>query len=513
MDDPSASSGPPSQDDAEPGDLVVASGGSPRPRLMVLAIIVVLAVLGATSIAVGARYVQGYQDSRDFTVDPAPALAVPAIEVPAAAWEDSPLDGSGVAAALDQLAEDPALGSLAGHVSDPYTRTVLWARDPAEPRTPASATKVLTAAAALLALPLDQRVSTRVIEGPGPGELILASEGDVTLGSRPAGEATYYEGAARLDDLVAQLRAAGAEASRIVVDASAFSGPAMARGWEDASISEGYITPMEPVMLDGGRIIPTEPESPRHTEPALAAGQQLAERLGLPAASVVVADAEGLTTDGRVLAEVASAPLLTRLRQLMHESDNVLAEAVGREIAIAEDEPPSFRGVARAIRAVLARNGFITEGLELEDASGLSTSNRITVALLDSVLSAAVGTVGRASGEASEIDSAAALRTVRLRPLLDLLPVAAGSGTLAERFIGDSSAGGAGWIRAKTGTLDGVSALVGYAATTNGRIVTFAFLSTESNAFEARPALDTAAARLRDIAVTDSAATPDDGGN
>ncbi|WP_149360436.1 D-alanyl-D-alanine carboxypeptidase/D-alanyl-D-alanine endopeptidase [Lolliginicoccus suaedae] len=513
MDDPDASSGAPSEDEAGPGDPAPARRGSPQRRLMVLAIVVVLAVLGATSIAVGARYVQGYQASRGFTVDPAPEPVVPPIEAPAVPWDDSPLDGSRAAAALDELAEDPALGSLAGHVSDPYTRTVLWARDPATPRTPASATKILTAAAALLALPADQRISTRVLAGSSPGEIILASEGDVTLASSPVGTATYYEGAARLDDLVAQLEAAGAEPSSIVVDTSSFTGPAMARGWEDASIVEGYITPMEPVMLDGGRIIAAEPESPRHAEPALAAGQQLAERLGLPSEAVSVADADDPAAVGRVLAEVGSAPLLTRLRQLVHESDNVLAEAVGREIAIAEGEPPSFRGVARAIRTVLARNGFITEGLDLEDASGLSTSNRITVALLDSVLSAAVGTVGPASGEARETDSAAALRTVRLRPLLDLLPVASGSGTLAERFSGAAGSDGAGWIRAKTGTLDGVSALVGYAATTNGRIVTFAFISTGSNAFEARPVLDAAAARLRDIVGTESTATPDDGGN
>lgn len=513
MDDADASSGAPSQGGAEADGPAPGSGGAPQRRLMVLAIILVLAVLGATSVAVGARYVQGYQDSRDFTVDPAPALVVPDIEVPAAAWDDSPLDGSRAAAALDQLAEDPALGSLSGHVSDPYTRTVLWARDPATPRTPASATKVLTAAAALLAVPTGQRISTRVLAGSSPGELVLASEGDVTLSSSAAGAATYYEGAARLDDLVAQIRAAGVEASRIVVATSAFSGPAMARGWEDESIAEGYIAPMDPVMVDGGRILPTEPESPRHTEPALAAGSLLAERLGLPTDAVVVADAEDMPETGRVIAEVASAPLLTRLRQLMHESDNVLAEAVGREIAIAEGEPASFRGVARSIRAVLARNGFLTDGLELEDASGLSTDNRITVALLDSVLAAAVGTVGRASGEASEIDSESALRTVRLRPMLDLLPVAAGNGTLAERFAGASSSGGAGWVRAKTGTLEGVSALVGHAATTNGRIVTFAFISTGSNAFEARPALDAAAARLRDIVGTESTATPDDGGN
>ena len=84
-----------------------------------------------------------------------------------------------------------------------------------------------------------------------------------------------------------------------------------------------------------------------------------------------------------------------------------------------------------------------------------------------------------------------------LRPLLDYLPVAGGTGTLAVRFQ-EGDRRGAGWVRAKTGTLEGVSTLTGYTATRDGRVLTFALMSQDSMPFEARPALDAIAAELQE---------------
>ena len=52
------------------------------------------------------------------------------------------------------------------------------------------------------------------------------------------------------------------------------------------------------------------------------------------------------------------------------------------------------------------------------------------------------------------------------------LPLACGDGTLQQRFCATPAAGR---VFAKTGTLDGVSSLAGYATTASGRPVTFAF--------------------------------------
>ena len=77
------------------------------------------------------------------------------------------------------------------------------------------------------------------------------------------------------------------------------------------------------------------------------------------------------------------------------------------------------------------------------------------------------------------------------------MPVGGVSGTLAGRY-GDS--GGAGWVRAKTGTLDGTSALAGYTVTEGGGVLTFVMLSNEASLLPARAAADAAAAKLHAIA-------------
>jgi D-alanyl-D-alanine carboxypeptidase/D-alanyl-D-alanine-endopeptidase (penicillin-binding protein 4) len=65
----------------------------------------------------------------------------------------------------------------------------------------------------------------------------------------------------------------------------------------------------------------------------------------------------------------------------------------------------------------------------------------------------------------------------RLAAILTGLPVAGFSGTLSGRFGGLASAG-AGLIRAKTGTLDGVVALAGYLQDNSGATLVFATIVT-----------------------------------
>ncbi|MBN4925328.1 D-alanyl-D-alanine carboxypeptidase/D-alanyl-D-alanine-endopeptidase [Hoyosella rhizosphaerae] len=470
-----------------------------RQWAVTASILVTVAVLVVTALLVTGQYVRSIHESRGFTVDPAPGLTVPTPAIVANPFDAPEPTKEAVAAALAPYLSDPDLGSLAGHITDAITGTVLWTQDPTTARVPASSTKILTAAAALLALPHNTRVTTKVVRGEAPGEVILVGGGDVTLSAQPLGESTYYWDAPRLDDLVNQLETAGTEVTAVQVDSSAYDGPKMAREWLTQSIDDGFIAPIEPVMLDGGRLIATEPESPRSTEPARAAAQTLASRLGLDAAAIEAVAEQTAAPDAEVLAEVASAPLLTRIRQFMVESDNVLAEAVGREIAIAAGETPSFRGTSRAIRSTLATNGLLTDGVTLEDASGLSRRNQISVAVIDSVISTSVGTVRSDEQGRATVAPANAAVVVKLRPLLDTFPVAAGSGTLETRFDSDASTPGVGWVRAKTGTLDGVSALAGYTVTRSERILTFAFISSDSNAFASRPALDALAAQLRTL--------------
>ena len=435
---------------------------------MALAMLVVLAGVG---IAAG---LFGVGSSSPGEPGPALITAQMAISpVPA----DAPVpDSAALAAALASALANPDLGELTGQVSDPATGEVLWQQGATTPRTPASVTKSLTSAAALLTMPLDHRLTTTVVRGAEQGDVVLVGGGDPTLTATPRGQEGYFEGAAHIEDLAEQVRAAGITPTSVTVDVRRYSGPEMAQGWFDADIGGGNVAPMQPVMLDGGRLDPTQDLSQRSADPALEAGRALAESLGVDGSAVSLGSAPG---EAEQLASVQSQTLETLIRQAMVDSDNVLAEALGREVAVSAGKPASFTGGVGAVLDALRQAGIDTAGATLHDLSGLSVDDLLPARLLDDLFAAA----------ASEGQP-------KLRPLLDSLPIAGGTGTLEDRYDG-SAAGAAGWARAKTGTLSGVSTLAGIVTDMDNRVLAFALMSGGTPPESARPALDEVAAVLR----------------
>ncbi|MPY79161.1 MAG: D-alanyl-D-alanine carboxypeptidase/D-alanyl-D-alanine-endopeptidase [Actinophytocola sp.] len=386
---------------------------------------------------------------------------------------------AGVSAALEKAASSSALGTLSGSVVDPVTDKVLWQQDAGKPLPPASTTKLLTSAAALLSVDHTATLTTSVVEGPEPGSVVLVAGGDPTLSSASKGEATAYTDAARLDDLVKQVRKSAGDVSTVYLDTSAYEGGSRASGWVPGDAPSTYAAPIEPGMLDGGRTDPYNDESMRIGDPAGALADEFADRLGAK-----VGGSAGSTARGaKVIGEVHSAPLPVLIEDLLTESDNVLAEAVARQVAIANDKPPSFDGAATATKQVLSDAGFDVSGVTLDDGSGLSSDNAIPATLLSDILAAAAG---------KPTDPT----TAKLRPLLAGLPVAGGTGTLDDRYLG-SGAQGKGWVRAKTGTLSGVNTLAGVVLTKSGRVLVFSLMSSGTNPLAARPALDAVASSLR----------------
>jgi serine-type D-Ala-D-Ala carboxypeptidase/endopeptidase (penicillin-binding protein 4) len=242
-------------------------------------------------------------------------------------------------------------------------------------------------------------------------------------------------------------------------------------------------------MLDGGREDPAQEVSPRAAKPATAAAAELARRLGADPDAVTVGSAP---PGAAVLGDVSSPPVQDLVATALQRSDNVLAETLAREVARATGAQASFSGASQAVLSVLRRHGFDVNGATLVDGSGLSVDDAVPATLLADLLSAAA-----APDESTVADkSTAQQRTVALRPLLVGLPVAGGSGTLADRYHG-SAAGGRGWVRAKTGTLTGVNSLAGTVLAAEGRVLVFALLSNGPNPASVRPRLDTLAAGLR----------------
>jgi serine-type D-Ala-D-Ala carboxypeptidase/endopeptidase (penicillin-binding protein 4) len=477
---------------------------------VVVAVLVVAAVVG---LGVGLGFTTLTQQlaaaSAPATMPPpAPLLPRPALRP---ATDDGPAPTpAGVGAVLDPMIAPGGLGTLAGEVVDPATGVVLWQRHPTEALVPGSTAKLLTASAALLTLDHQERFHTTVLAGADPGTVVLRGGGDPTLSGVAHGAETGYPGAARLDDLVSQVRAAvHSPISRVLVDVSRYTGDALAPGWLPADVAGGYIAPIEPVMLDGGRADPHQDISPRAAKPATAAAAELARRLGADPDTVTLGSA---LPGAAVLGDVSSPPVQDLVATALRQSDNVLAETLAREVARATGVQPSFAGASQAVLTVLARHGFDVRGAVLVDGSGLSTSDAVPATLLTALLGAAAAPdqpashAARAGGAGNRTTAGGAgnrttdgvnqSRTVALRPLLVGLPVAGGSGTLADRYHGPS-APGRGWVHAKTGTLTGVNSLAGTVLDTDGRILVFALLSNGPNPASVRPRLDALAAELR----------------
>jgi D-alanyl-D-alanine carboxypeptidase/D-alanyl-D-alanine-endopeptidase (penicillin-binding protein 4) len=452
-----------------------------------MAVIVVAVVFALTLLLLNLPFGAQTSEERAASVspEPSPITATPQV---APLPDDAPIPSTaGLSAALAGPLADPDLGRFTGIVHDAKTGDVLWSSNENAPMTPASTTKVLTAAAAMIALPDDHRVETRVVKGDRDGQIVVIAGGDTTLTAQPVGAPVFYAGGARIDDIAEQVRRSGVPVSSIVVDTSIYSGDLLAKGWFPADIAGGSLAPMEPLMLDGARSNPLVDESPRSTTPALDVGRALASALGVDPGAV----SSGRAPQGAdQLASVQSAPLRQRLGQMMGLSDNLLAESIGREIALDEGKPASFSGAVDAVVSTLTTAGFNVNGVSLQDVSGLSVDNVIPARVLGDVVTAAA-----TDSDPSSSDSTAQ-RDEELRPMLDYLPVAGATGTLADRYAsGDRTA--AGWLRAKTGTLSTASALAGYVVDASGRVLTFALMSNDRPPEVGRPALDAVASTLR----------------
>jgi len=384
---------------------------------------------------------------------------------------------AGLQRVLGPLLADPRLGpGITASVSDAETGRTLYGVRPTVPVPPASTAKVVTAVAVLAAVGPDARLVTRAVAGAAPGEVVLVGGGDPTL---TAGRAGAYPGAARLDVLAAAVRTAlrGTRPTRVVVDGSLWTGPLLGPGWDADVVGAGYGAPATAVMLDGGRVSPRSLR--RTTVPDLSAGRALARLLRVPASAVV----RGTAPPGAPqLGSVSSPPVATLVELMLQRSDNVLAEALARRVAVARGAPASFAGAAGATRAVITDLGLDVSGQLLVDGSGLSRGNRLTADLLTRLLVAA-----------------AAPDQPRLRAVLSGLPVAAWSGTLEKRFVRGAALPAAGLVRAKTGTLSGVSALAGVVVDADGRQLAFAVVASRvppGGRLGAEAALDRVAAAL-----------------
>ncbi len=468
---------------------------------MVVAGLLALAVLAGTLLGAGVAgpgwFGLGGEDAKASVAVPnlpAPQPAKPALGVlDGSADQQVPLPTrAGLARVLGPGLTSAALGGAASAVvTDLATGEVLYSRAETVPAIPGSTAKLVTAVAALAALGPTARLTTRVVAGAQDGQIVLVGGGDPTLtAGPPIGDSRLgYPALARMADLAAAtakaVTASGTTSVRLVYDDSLFTGPADNPAWKRDYVPHGNVAEVTALTVDEARLRRrtddgTDPRSPNPSKSAATAfAKLLAEQgvrvTGVPSRGKAAADA-------KELAAVSSPPVSALVEYALTESDNDLTEALLRHVAIKKGGPASFTGGAAAARQVLADLGVDVTGLALFDGSGLSRRNRISARTLGQVLAVA------ASADHPE-----------LRPALTGLPIAAFSGTLDDRFLAGGPASAAGVVRAKTGTLTGVSSLAGVVRTADGRLLGFAFLTDRvpgGATLQARTALDRLAAAV-----------------
>ncbi len=378
-------------------------------------------------------------------VDPPAQIAAPqaAMETLGAPGELS------LNAQVAKLAQDPALGTFGLSVIDASTGEVLLESNAEQAMVPASSTKMLTAAAALLKLGPEDVIETKVLK-TGEDSIVIQGSGDVWLNTE------------RIDALATQIQQAMPKVNSVLVDTSAWPGEKILPGWNPEDIDGGYVAPLEPLMINQGRIGASSGDVPRSHTPALDVAKALAQTLG--------AGTFGYTDsgEGEVIATSQSPTLETRISVMMEDSDNVMAEAIARELDPAAPQAATLE--------VLSEAGMNITGVQLLDNCGLSLDNRIPARLLSQIATEA------ASGQ-------------DLRPLLATLPIAGANGTLSDRFGGLD---GRGWVRAKTGTLTKVAALTGVVPSESGHLIAFGMISNGAEVDGARRKMDEIASALRD---------------
>ena len=266
----------------------------------------------------------GFIGLRTLRDKPQPNLAkVPVFGTPGAVLGapagDSPIPSrAALAAALAKPLKDARLGShVSFQVSDLVTGEALFGQNQLSPTTPASTMKLATAGTLLNLRGPNHRITTKVVAGSKPGEVVLVGGGDPTLTA--AAKSANYPGAASLSDLADQVKRAlgGIKPTQVIIDTSLFTGPTTAPGWEPSDAHSSYATPIYALTTDGGRKDPSNVgDAERYDNSALAAGQIFAKELGLPATAVVSGRA------GAGATELGSRPVGAAAADPRHHADH-----------------------------------------------------------------------------------------------------------------------------------------------------------------------------------------------
>lgn len=145
------------------------------------------------------------------------------------------------------------------------------------------------------------------------------------------------------------------------------------------------------------------------------------------------------------------------LLPMMKRSDNSMAEALFYQIAASDSIPRAGRKQAvRHVENLIRELDLDPAHYQIADGSGLSLYNYLSPELLGHLLRYAYN------------------HEAIYNHLLPSMPVAGEDGTLRKRMKGTAAEGN---VRAKTGTVEGVSTLSGYCTTAEGHLLCFSIMN------------------------------------
>ena len=378
----------------------------------------------------------------------------------------------------------------------------LYAANADTARVPASTFKVLTLFALNHYANLQARLRTRVTRDAAG--LYLMAGGDTLLGAG-ASDPKQIVGRAGLTTLAELTVKALNEGEKptaalpVYLDGTFFSGPGVNPGWDAADVASGQITPIHPIALEShtvpGKSTASNPVRPE--DAAVAAQQAFVDALNAAGKesglSFTLAERATAPTGATEVGSVESATLFEQAQHMMLESDNALAEVLGRYAAIAAGREGSAEAAQQTVRQTLVDAGVTVENLVQADVCGMSLTDRVTARTL-------VQTVALLNADE------------RAEQLMQAFPLAGDSGTLADRFAAANSVHARGFVRAKTGTLYTVSSLCGVATRPDGTRLIFAIILNNLGGADALPAakerVDAAAAAIANRSTAPSASVP-----
>ena len=335
--------------------------------------------------------------------------------------------------------------------------TRLGSLNPSKAFIPASSTKLITAAVALEVLKPEFVYTTKVhgsLDAAGlAADVFFVGGGDplITRNEYVASEKYPTTSGTSLEKLADSLVAAGLRrvtGSVVGVD-TRYDDLRFVDVWpQDFHYTEAG--PLGALVVDDGVVLgqTTKPD-----DPAVAAAVELQNLLNargvlfgaLPRRDV-------LPTNVPEIASIQSAPLTSVIQEMMVNSDNNTSELLLKEIGYASKGTGSTAAGLTAVKEQLVK-WKLDKDVVLFDGSGLASDGRITCDAFMSLLNT--------------------FSTV----MPNLMAIAGETGTIRDTFDGTAVAGK---LRAKTGTLNGVKALVGYLPITNSDPVTFSLLINKS---------------------------------